>query len=862
MKKLLALLLLTGLILPLMTACGKPSPAGQNSEDSEPGDETSQEVSYNEEELAAQLLAAKIDGIYTGELPEKYEYVNIINGNSYTINLESYKNYPDDGKKLTDNDDALPADGDKWVGFLGKNDIEIIVDLGGLKTNLGGFSINNLYDSSSGKGVTKTAEFWVSADGVEYIKAATSFKYPSVIGTSQVYKHAAYTQFTFDAAFVKVVLTGFVSQWTLVDGIKVFTVGQDSSSDNQEYYINEPLPENITAEYWDETDEDYNTRKNLIFGLGQRVYSGISLKSAHKTDYYNTPAASKVLTNGKFGDTNYLNPAYFHITQGATRSIIYDLGKISEVTKAAVGIFILTDYGIVFPDGLSVLISENAVDWQTVLTKDSTDFPYLSYSRTTLSYDFDSPYKARFVKFRFTVSALIWLDELEVWGTKAISSSAKTIVPDEKEEELGYPSPDLLDGSENILLAYNYKTENVSAGRTTKTEYLPYVGYYNTDGELQDFFFDSYLYLPCSTVLPSGGKLFTGQEKYSIKSDWLDYENDLFFENVNVNALEAAVEEVKTKLNQPDYQVNVFLSVFNPDIRCKNFGDVDGDGITENMSILADRKKVVKWWIDRQIERYTERGFENQKLVGFYWYDESLSLSEPLYKQTILFATDYIHSLGYKAVWIPYLNSPGFTQWKAMGFDVANMQPNYMFNEDYTEEVVYSNARTTKTLGMGVEIEISGKAISSVEYHDRYLVYLKAGVEMGYMNAIKMYYQDAGPGVYYAAYNSSDPYVRSLYDVTYLYAKRLLTNSGFKVAKTEFTVKKNETLKDKLIGTNGEELGAAVKIAAKYGAVAADKDGSFIYIPMADFVGEDSFILSVSYGFYTEIVEFTVKITK
>jgi hypothetical protein len=107
---------------------------------------------------------------------------------------------------------AAAGDGAKWVGFLGRDDIEITVDLGGLKTNLGGFSINTLYESSSGKGVPKTCEFWISQDGEKFVKIATSAKYPEVLDGSQVYTHAAYTQKGFDAAYVKIVLTDFVSQ--------------------------------------------------------------------------------------------------------------------------------------------------------------------------------------------------------------------------------------------------------------------------------------------------------------------------------------------------------------------------------------------------------------------------------------------------------------------------------------------------------------------------------------------------------------------------------------------------------------------------------------------------------------------------
>lgn len=858
-KRYLTFFLAALLTVMLLISCAETKPGSAESS----GAVSQTESSGNAEESGGEVPIGenveKIDRLLKHEMPESFGYRNIIRQNSYSINLEPYKNYPDDGKKLTDNDDAGLEDDDKWVGFLGRKDIEVTVDLNGLQTNLGGFSVNCRYDVRAGDNVPKKCELWISEDGVEFMRIVTSAKYPEALSASTVFTLSAYTQKGFDAAFVKLVFTDFVSQWTLIDAVRIYKI--DEPVADGEYYINDPMPENVAPSFWAETESDYSKYQNLLLGLPQRVYVESTMDEDHKDPYYNTPAQAKTLTDGKRGSSAYDDPAYFHATRGLRRNIVYDLGHLSELDKAVLGIYVKTEYGIIYPDNAAVLLSENGVDWQTVAFLLSDSFPAVSTGRRDLAFDFDGAYKARFVKFSLTITAHCWLDELEVWGTKAVSSGALSVTPDEDVNfDKGYPSLDVLGGAENIILAYNYKTENVGVGRTTKERYLPYVGYYDTEDELKDFFFDSFLYLPCATDTPSGGKLYAGSETPSIMSDWLDYENDLFIENANVRALEEAVEEVKTALGQDDYQVNVFLSVFNPDLKCKNFGDVDGDGVTENLSVLSDRKKVVKWWIDRQIEKYLSFDFKNQKLIGFYWYDESLDLANAVNKETLLYALDYIHSLGYFAIWIPYHQATGYNHWESVGFDIANMQPNYAFNETKTEKVLYDNAALARLYGMGVEIETDSKALSLKEFQDRYRAYLRVGVEFGYINSIKMYYQDGGPGVFYAAYKSQNPGVRDIYDLTYKYAKKLLTLETDLPDTLHISVAPKTQYKGEMIVESNIVNGATVVLAPKYGFAAASETGKFVYTPIEGFTGTDSFVLRVTAGIFTKNITVTVDV--
>ncbi|MEG2003915.1 MAG: DUF4855 domain-containing protein, partial [Clostridia bacterium] len=403
-------------------------------------------------------------------------------------------------------------------------------------------------------------------------------------------------------------------------------------------------------------------------------------------------------------------------------------------------------------------------------------------------------------------------------------------------------------------LAYNYKPADPLAGLRTKEQYLPLVGYYNTDKELKDLFFDTFLYLPCHTTCPSGGELHSTAKVPAIASDWLDYEENLFKKGYNIDALNSAVEEVKTQLQKTDYKAKVYLPIFNSSDIQTNFGDIDGDGISEDMSKLENRKKVAKWWIDKNIKRLNDCGYKNLELKGFYWYDEALNLGNENELAMLEYTTSYIHSLGYFIIWIPFYQSGGFSSWKKVGFDMANMQPNYMFNPEYPESILYDNADLTKKLGMGVEIEIDGKVFTDPEYLKRYMAYLRVGAEKGYMNTIKMYYSDAVPGVYLDAYNSKDPVFHSIYDMTYLYAKGMLDIKGSKPKCTDYQVKKDEQFRGKFEFIDGSVTDIKVLISPIYGNFAANQNGDIRYVPRAGFKGQDRVLIEVSNGFSTTII--------
>ena len=77
------------------------------------------------------------------------------------------------------------------------------------------------------------------------------------------------------------------------------------------------------------------------------------------------------------------------------------------------------------------------------------------------------------------------------------------------------------------------------------------------------------------------------------------------------------------------------------------FGEVDG----ENLDLLdvENKKKALKWMVDKSIEEFNKRNYAHIDLGGFYWFYESIAMKPEEHNEEFLrYITDYIRSLGYK----------------------------------------------------------------------------------------------------------------------------------------------------------------------------------------------------------------------
>ncbi len=329
-----------------------------------------------------------------------------------------------------------------------------------------------------------------------------------------------------------------------------------------------------------------------------------------------------------------------------------------------------------------------------------------------------------------------------------------------------------LGGYENLNLTYTFRYYNSDRGRHTESDFMPYVAYLDKNGNIKDYFFDSYLFLPCVGAGPSGASMHADLSNPTKAKDWIAYVDDTFAVNANVSALNSAFGKVKSQLGDSDKKAGVFFTLLYPSRTATNFGTLGGKSL--NFSKTADRKYAIKWMIDEQIKKLEQTNCKNLELVGFYWLEEYLV--EEGDAELLKYASEYLHSKGLKFIWIPWYRADGYTRHEDFGFDVTAMQPNLFwlgFTDPYR---VTDSAELSKKYGMCMEMELDFN-VSQEYYFNRYLYYLEGGMTSGMMDEVKMYYQDTGPGVYYSACYSNNSLYRSVYDLTYKYANGTLTQA-------------------------------------------------------------------------------------
>ncbi|HHV56081.1 MAG TPA: DUF4855 domain-containing protein [Firmicutes bacterium] len=348
------------------------------------------------------------------------------------------------------------------------------------------------------------------------------------------------------------------------------------------------------------------------------------------------------------------------------------------------------------------------------------------------------------------------------------------------------PGTDASRGASNIILVYTGYYAS-GAGNWDMITALPYVAYGKMTprepGQLPkiewvDWFFDTYLFLGLQA--PSGRAFDSPARSAPARmEDWQWYIDHLFEEGAQLDAFEAAVAFAKERgLGPADYRGKVIIMIPNPITSQRDFGDVDGDGKSESFATIGQtskqaseaRIKAVRWYVNQVLERWKAKQYQNLELIGFYWVEEQVHTSALSETPTLRTVADDLHKLGYILFWIPWFNAPGARNWRSYGFDVVIHQPNYMFNTRIPRDRLKEAAETSRTYGMGVEIEADSSILSSEAGRERYLDYLRAGVEYGYMQgAIKAYYQDAR--ALQEAFVSWNPEVHRMYDATYEFVK-------------------------------------------------------------------------------------------
>ena len=849
-KRLSALLL--AFLFVFFAGCKQEEQEGQNSTELQSAEESemseTEKPVYSEE---CEKLKAEINTFYDKEKPDTgLNMRNILLGLKPECSREISKEYNGrNGETMTDGKIGIGYNNTDWCGFTGAAPIEITFDLGKVETGIGKISFGTLHHVPFGIGAPKYVKIYLSDDGQNFTLVAGQFAPKNIYGNN--YDYVFNFSETLRGRYIKFRLVP-TNGWCFVGETEVYKYDKEYVPEGtaelvDDYYGKFDVPVVDTPVYFPSADEDYNKEINLIKGKTPviRAYEGLEKEFA--ADWYNSLPSKGMLTDGETSKSTLLNDSWFRFTRGMFRDIVFDLGAECAISSFSAGFLYSLPPAIALPTELSVKASANGKDWQTVYFSEHIK-PELKDGEDSCIHrekgKFDRTYKARYVMFSFPCPVHIYCDELEVYGTKKIPSSAAELSNFNSLED-GYPdryiTPDDFCGVNSMLLAYHCLPGNKPNSKIDKDAFLDHVGYYDRNGEIKDTFFDSFLFIPYG--------YYYDESKLYKREAWEYYINEQFEKNYNIDALNQAASEVGKALGR-DVKCNVFLTVLYPDVNETDFGDIDGDGKSENFNRLEDRKKAVKWLIDEQIKRYNEGSYENLQFKGFYWFWEAVG-ENTTDAELIKYTADYIHSRGYKFFWIPYFSAYEYQYWHSMGFDMASMQANYVFNGNGGEKRVYDNAKLTKRYGMCVEHEI--EIGDSKEEVMRYKAYLRAGVEKGYDKAVKTFYTGAYPGALHNTRLSDDTFINSVYHDTYLYVKGKYKGGDISVPvcdpkDIQAEVKNSRKNYIDLGIDTDENYILRFSKEPKYGMVGMTEEGKITYDPFNGYVGEDEFKIYLEFN--------------
>ena len=859
MKKFITLLVTLSLLLSL-ASCGSDKPEESSAAPGTSSGETdvSDVSDVSDAESSEEESGVFVYDVYRGKDRIKE---NLSLGKTYTVSREASSSYPDSGL-LTDGivyDGAVDSKGvvdeSIFAGFVGKKPLEITVDLGSVCTEVANFTASFLVSEKYSCNLPRSFDVAISTDGENFVRVSSvGCAVSDCTGTDYVYDvtlpkgvDCRYAKFIFDDVKLNWMLISEVSVNRISEGAETELISKDT------YYTPEPLPEVTENVYFDKSEDNGET-VNLISGLYARVSSQMPLYEQYKTEWSNSPASrSKILTDGKRGKYDLNDPAFFHANRGYKRDFVYDLGKIGSVSGYSFSGLHEHSSAVYIPDQIELWLSTDGVNWDCVhQTMPSSD--EINPKLYEFSYDLGERYEARFIKVTFTVSAYIWIDEISVFGRKTADGAKKLVYDtDECDYPHAYKPVDEYAKQgipENVVLLVTYKPDDMARFRLTAEQMIPFIAYVDKDGSILDTFIDGFNISPPYGDTPSGGVFHLDDTKPSNMKDWMCFYDEIFVDGYNTDAIEEAAETVKKALSLgDDFKIKISIPICSPSYTQTDFGDINGDGVSESLESLENRILAEKWSMDYLIKKFEKKNYKNVVLGGFYYQSEKIDTSRNDVMEMIGSAVDYAHEKGYYFIWIPYSESTGFNSCDDLGFDAVTMQPNYMYQPNWPRECVDVCAAICKKFGIGVEIEMDGRILKDDDYHSRFLAYIDEGARLGYMNTVKMYYQDGGPGFIYDCAKSQSAEARDVYDRTFFYARHRYRTDIGGIKTTVFDVNASQKNTFRLETEKIPNfIGAKIRTSPLHGRASIDANGEVTYTPFDDYTGSDTFSVALDYS--------------
>lgn len=343
----------------------------------------------------------------------------------------------------------------------------------------------------------------------------------------------------------------------------------------------------------------------------------------------------------------------------------------------------------------------------------------------------------------------------------------------------------------NMVLLY-YCFDSSGPRDWTPEQLKYYLAYWREPGTAAeqpvDTFFDTVLWM---YRLSSRKHLFEAGAKNepTTKVDWQECLDRLFEPGKQLNALEAAAAELETRLKRP-VPVWVVLTLPYPDVRVAAFSESPDDAQWDFRTSDEPRLAAVRWYIQTLLERWTQARFAHQRLLGFYWFNESHTNlrdrakvgDERLCSDVGLIrdVARHVHSLKVDGrqltlSWIPYSPYGGerlgvvndlLKAEPAERIDYLMIQPNYFFARWKKEKADLEKiVRNAASIAAGVEVECDESLGRDEGTRQRLRDYLEViaaehprwkEVPIGYYQGLRAVYQMA-----------KQPELTPLYDALY-----------------------------------------------------------------------------------------------
>jgi hypothetical protein len=311
---------------------------------------------------------------------------------------------------------------------------------------------------------------------------------------------------------------------------------------------------------------------------------------------------------------------------------------------------------------------------------------------------------------------------------------------------LAYGQTDPLTPRDAVLFYDDYPTRGDPLFQVTQQIATPLVAHIDSRGKPTDWMFDSFIF-------GSMWLYITHNPSQAYDDAWIKY----LFDGGQISNLDITVGAVKSALNQPSYQMKVFIWI------PVNSQNVTAASITSNL--------------DKILTRWGQLKPANLRLVGFYWgfTEDFYGVDGVWYPEDVLPGViSYVHSKGLKMLMIPYLEAFGFEGLLALGMDYVTMQPNYAWDKNQTlSDFTQVNNAMKAGYTNGAEFELSRDVRNGETWQVNLNTYFSQAYYYGWQhNSINTYYHGSDIS-YYGRSTSAD--CRNAYEMIY---KFILSTKG------------------------------------------------------------------------------------